>query len=377
MRVPAPRRVSTGRAYGSARTCRWGRYGRYGRRRGPSRRRDGADLRPRDARPIPRAPTRSCSAYLRPARRRRPRDVDGRRARRAPRSSTGDSARSARPRKRSCACTRPRTGTPPSTSCSTTCRSSSTRSRWRSTAATSACTSSCTRSCGCGVRPSGDAAGHGRRRPTSVHSSPGEQVLLESWTHIEIDRETSAEILDSRARRSARRFSPTCAPRPATGSRCSTRCTRVATELEQLPPPCTAEDLTEGKALLQWLADQHFTFLGYRAYRPRRRRPSCCPSPGTGLGLLRDAPEDTVGELRRAAAGGAGQGAREDAARADEGERALDRAPLRPTSTTSGSSATTRTARSSASTGSSVCTRRVRTRAARSRFRCCGARSRP
>src|SRR5205823_1360909 len=44
-----------------------------------------------------------------------------------------------------------------------------------------------------------------------------------------------------------------------------------------------------GKALLQWLGNDHFTFLGYRSY-DLKADDSLCPVPGTGLGLLRDAP---------------------------------------------------------------------------------------
>ena len=51
------------------------------------------------------------------------------------------------------------------------------------------------------------------------------------------------------------------------------------------------EELAEGKALLQWLADDHFTFLGYRDYE-LTDDDRLVPVPGTGLGLLRKAPEE-------------------------------------------------------------------------------------
>src|SRR5205823_5658998 len=56
-------------------------------------------------------------------------------------------------------------------------------------------------------------------------------------------------------------------------------------------PSCAVDELSEGKALLQWLADEHFTFLGYREYE-LTADDRLLPVPGTGLGLLRDAPED-------------------------------------------------------------------------------------
>ena len=114
--------------------------------------------------------------------------------------------------------------------------------------------------------------------------------LLESWTHIEIDRETNLDILESvrsellavlqDVRAATRDWQPML-----------DALQRVAEELEHAPPPCDPAELTEGKALLQWLADQHFTFLGYRAY-DLTVDDQLLPVAGSGLGLLREAPED-------------------------------------------------------------------------------------
>ncbi|MEX2495928.1 MAG: NAD-glutamate dehydrogenase, partial [Woeseia sp.] len=54
-------------------------------------------------------------------------------------------------------------------------------------------------------------------------------------------------------------------------------------------PPGADEDLRrESKALLEWMADEHFTFLGYREYRvqPRDDKLYLRSVAGTGLGLL-------------------------------------------------------------------------------------------
>ena len=101
---------------------------------------------------------------------------------------------------------------------------------------------------------------------------------------------TARRVLARRARRDA-----------ATGSRCSTRCsTRRDRARARRRRPCDADELAEGKALLQWLADQHFTFLGYRAYDlaaddqllpGARHRPRAVARRARG----------PVGELRRAA----------------------------------------------------------------------------
>jgi glutamate dehydrogenase len=59
-------------------------------------------------------------------------------------------------------------------------------------------------------------------------------------------------------------------------------------EIEQGPPGADEELRRESKALLKWMAHDHFTFLGYREYRvdPRGDRLFLVPVRGTGLGLL-------------------------------------------------------------------------------------------
>jgi glutamate dehydrogenase len=63
--------------------------------------------------------------------------------------------------------------------------------------------------------------------------------------------------------------------------------------------PALEQDLAEARAFLKWLADGHFTFLGYRQYRllkgdgPTRSE----AVPESGLGFLRGAPATPVTEL--------------------------------------------------------------------------------
>ena len=37
-------------------------------------------------------------------------------------------------------------------------------------------------------------------------------------------------------------------------------------ELDKTPPPLPADEVTEARAFLDWLAEDYFTFLGYREY---------------------------------------------------------------------------------------------------------------
>jgi glutamate dehydrogenase len=116
-----------------------------------------------------------------------------------------------------------------------------------------------------------------------------EGIVLESWTHIEFDRETSTEILDS-VRDELLSVLHDIHAATSDWKPMLDALQRVAAELDDAPPPCDSEELAEGKALLQWLADQHFTFLGYRAY-DLLDGDRLAPVPDSGLGLLRDAPE--------------------------------------------------------------------------------------
>ncbi|HEY5173179.1 MAG TPA: NAD-glutamate dehydrogenase, partial [Acidimicrobiia bacterium] len=134
--------------------------------------------------------------------------------------------------------------------------------------------------------PAGELLG---MAPEEEPAIDGEQLVLESWTHIEIDRETNAEILES-VRTDL--LSVLHDVRAATSDWAQMLGTleQVAADLARTPPPCADEELAEGKALLQWLADDHFAFLAYREYR-LADDDRLLPVPGTGLGLLRKAPE--------------------------------------------------------------------------------------
>ena len=272
--------------------------------RGPSRRRAGTDRRElvRAVRSAPPAPTRSSARTTASSATTTSRSLDGRRAR--PRRARALALRrAARARRGARARVHARrTATPRSTSSSTTCRSSSTRSRWRSTATISACISSCTRSCACAARADGALLGMAPTTTPARDRRPT-HVLLESWTHIEIDRETSAEILDSVRAELDLGARTTCAPRRRDWLKMLDAVQRVAAELEHAAAAVsTPTSSPKARRCSQWLADQHFTFLGYRAYDLARRRLAAARFRGTGLGLLRDAPEEAVGELRRAAA---------------------------------------------------------------------------
>jgi glutamate dehydrogenase len=59
--------------------------------------------------------------------------------------------------------------------------------------------------------------------------------------------------------------------------------------LKAQPPQVAADELAESLALLEWLGDNHFTFLGARDYRYSAEGEGALePDPGSGLGVLAD-----------------------------------------------------------------------------------------
>ncbi len=45
----------------------------------------------------------------------------------------------------------------------------------------------------------------------------------------------------------------------------------IVADLRSDPPPLDPEEVRQAAELLEWLADEHFTFLGYREYKLEER----------------------------------------------------------------------------------------------------------
>jgi glutamate dehydrogenase len=113
---------------------------------------------------------------------------------------------------------------------------------------------------------------------------------IESWIHVEIDRETDRADLKQITADLLRVLSDV---REAVEDweKMRDSALRIA---EELPKEPAADDLRdqeveEARELLRWLADDHFTFLGFREYE-LRDDDSLAAVPGTGLGILRSDP---------------------------------------------------------------------------------------
>uniref|UniRef100_A0AAU2JN65 NAD-glutamate dehydrogenase n=1 Tax=Streptomyces sp. NBC_00049 TaxID=2903617 RepID=A0AAU2JN65_9ACTN len=130
--------------------------------------------------------------------------------------------------------------------------------------------------------PDCDAHGPRTARP---HDS-----LVESWIHVEIDRETDRADLKQITVDLLRVLSDV-RESVEDWEKMRDAALRIADGLPEEPtaPDLREYELEEARELLRWLADDHFTFLGYREYN-LVDGDSLAAVPGTGLGILRSDP---------------------------------------------------------------------------------------
>src|SRR3954471_12006684 len=107
----------------------------------------------------------------------------------------------------------------------------------------------------------------------------------ESVIHAEVDRQTGEDelrALHDHLVRVLGEVQATVEDWPAMRERVHA----IIGELDADPPPVAAAEIDDAKALLAWLDDHHFTFLGYREYR-LEGEDSVVAVEGSGLGILR------------------------------------------------------------------------------------------
>jgi len=107
--------------------------------------------------------------------------------------------------------------------------------------------------------------------------------IPESWTHIEID--TSSGVSLAELEKDLQRVLLDVRVAVEDYPKMTEAALRLTDKLETEGPRAPAET----QALLRWLADNHFTFLGYREYDlvEGGQGMALVPVPGTGLGILR------------------------------------------------------------------------------------------
>src|SRR6516225_717269 len=107
--------------------------------------------------------------------------------------------------------------------------------------------------------------------------------IVESWTHIEIDTASGVSLIE--LEKDVQRVLHDVRVAVEDYPKMTEAALRLADRLETEGPKAPAET----QALLHWLADNHFTFLGYREYDlvEGEHGMALVPVPGTGLGILR------------------------------------------------------------------------------------------
>ncbi|MGW6457890.1 NAD-glutamate dehydrogenase [Streptomyces sp. NPDC055078] len=121
-------------------------------------------------------------------------------------------------------------------------------------------------------------------------------ALVESWIHVEIDRETDRADLKQITTDLLRVLSDV---REAVEDweKMREAALRIADEIptEPLAEDLASQEVEEARELLRWLAADHFTFLGYREYE-LTDADALAAVPGTGLGILRSDPHHSEDE---------------------------------------------------------------------------------
>jgi glutamate dehydrogenase len=118
-------------------------------------------------------------------------------------------------------------------------------------------------------------------------------AVPESWIHVEIDRETHQHSLEELAG-GLKAVLEDVRVAVEDWPRMRQTALDIAAQLESAPPAgIDIDDVVESVRMLRWLADDHFTLLGFREYRLEVREGEDGPldvlvaQSGTGLGILR------------------------------------------------------------------------------------------
>jgi len=115
-----------------------------------------------------------------------------------------------------------------------------------------------------------------------------EEGLRESFLHFEVDRQSEPEVLD-KLRASVERVLGDVRASVEDWEEMREQVRKILEEFDERPPPVDEAELAEARALLEWIDNHHFTFLGYRAYDliTEDGADVLRPIQGTGLGILR------------------------------------------------------------------------------------------
>ncbi|MCA1687563.1 MAG: NAD-glutamate dehydrogenase, partial [Actinobacteria bacterium] len=119
--------------------------------------------------------------------------------------------------------------------------------------------------------------------------SPDEGAIPESIIHVEVDRQTEPEVLEE-LESCIRRVLQQVRAAVDDWQKMREKARELVSDFEENPAPVEPEELAEARALLEWIVDDNFTFLGYREYDllTQNGEDALRPVSGTGLGILRE-----------------------------------------------------------------------------------------
>ncbi|MFE7468356.1 NAD-glutamate dehydrogenase [Streptomyces sp. NPDC057499] len=145
------------------------------------------------------------------------------------------------------------------------------------------------------VLTEGDGVTASRKGAKEAKAALPHDALVESWIHVEIDRETDRADLQQIAADLLRVLSDV-RETVEDWEKMREAALRIADDLPGEPLDGLGDDeVNEARELLRWLAADHFTFLGYREYE-LKDTDALAAVPGTGLGILRSDPHHSVDE---------------------------------------------------------------------------------
>ena len=128
-----------------------------------------------------------------------------------------------------------------------------------------------------------------RATRTSGPDAAAGATIAESYMQLRIDEQTSPERLAEIGADIERVLADVrAAVEDWRGMRA--KVAELLADLDRRPPPLPADEIAEGKAFLEWIGGDNYTFLGYRAYdfAGADDQQTLSIVPGSGLGILRD-----------------------------------------------------------------------------------------
>ena len=113
-------------------------------------------------------------------------------------------------------------------------------------------------------------------------------VLRESWMHLELDSSSDPEVYD-KIEQGLQRVLRDVQEVVEDWAKMQAKALEIVDSLRDSPPPVPADEVDGASELLSWLADGHFTFMGYREYELDEvdGEDQLRVIPATGLGILR------------------------------------------------------------------------------------------